>query len=204
MLYAINELKEKSLPTKNKHFFCPCCESKVVAKMGQIKTHHWAHSTTEINCDSKPMSEWHIEWQSHFPKENVEIYVNKKRRADVLLKDNCVVEFQNSPISISDVLKRSTIANDGIIWVHNVIDQNVNKHFVSSEKIKDNLYHGCWKHPMMIFDRQTFRGEEIWLQFSETSLGKLCWVDYSKKPFASISFYLTSKKEFLERLLKLV
>jgi len=205
MLYAVDEKGVRSRPTKEGTYYCPCCESMVQAKMGKIKIHHWSHISVEINCDSKPMSDWHIEWQSHFPKENVEVYVNKKRRADVLLKDGCVVEFQNSSISIDDVLKRSELAKNGIIWVHNLIPQNINHQFIERKEISRNksgqiIYHGYWKNAIEIFNRQMVRGEEIYLQFSEQSIGKLCWIDYSTSP-STFSFIQYTKEQLLKELL---
>jgi competence CoiA-like predicted nuclease len=196
-MYAVNQDGVKCLPSKEGEFYCPCCESKVVAKMGSIKIHHWAHLSSEIYCDSRPMSEWHLEWQSHFPPEMVEIYVNNKRRADVLLPNKMAIEFQNSTISIEDVLARNQHHKDGIIWVHNYIEQTINKQFFNKKEIKKGLYRALWKNPTHLFDRQRIRGEDIYFQFSENTLGKICWVDYSTKPYTSFSFYLTTKKEFL-------
>jgi len=196
-MYAVNQDGVKCLPSKEGEFYCPCCESKVVAKMGSIKIHHWAHLSSEIYCDSRPMSEWHLEWQSHFPPEMVEIYVNNKRRADVLLPNKMAIEFQNSPISIEDVLVRNQHHKDGIIWVHNYIEQTINKQFFNKKEIKKGLYRALWKNPTHLFDRQRIRCEDIYFQFSENTLGKICWVDYSTKPYTSFSFYLITKKEFL-------
>lgn len=196
-MYAINQYGAKCLPSKEGDFYCPCCESKVVAKMGSIKIHHWSHLSSEIYCDSKPMSEWHLEWQSHFPSEMVEVYVNKKRRADVLLPSKIAIEFQNSPISLDEVNARNENHKDGIIWVHNFIEQTINKQFLNKKEVKKGLYRALWKNPTGLFDRQKNRGEEIYFQFSEHTLGKICWVDYSTKPYASFSFYLKTKKEFL-------
>jgi competence protein CoiA len=196
-MYAINQDGAKCLPSKEGDFYCPCCESKVVAKMGSIKIHHWSHLSSEIYCDSRPMSEWHLEWQSHFPLEMVEVYVNKERRADVLLPNKVAIEFQNSPISIENVLARNQHHKDGVIWVHNFMEQTINKQFFNKTEVKKGLYRALWKNPVHLFDRERVRGEDIYFQFSEQTLGKICWVDYSTKPFASFSFYLKTKKEFL-------
>lgn len=197
MMYAVNQDGVKSLPSKEGDFYCPCCESKVVAKMGRIKIHHWSHLSSEIYCNSRPMSEWHLEWQSHFPPEMVEVYVNKERRADVLLPNKIAIEFQNSSISIENVLARNQHHKDGVIWVHNFMEQTINKQFFNKTEVKKGLYRALWKNPVHLFDRERVRGEDIYFQFSEQTLGKICWVDYSTKPFASFSFYLKTKKEFL-------
>jgi hypothetical protein len=123
-------------------------------------------------------------------EDKVEVYVNKKRRADILLPNNVAIEFQNSPISIENVIERNNHHKDGVIWVHNFIEQTMNKQFFNKKEIKKGLYRALWKNPTLIFDRHRFRGEEIYFQFSEQTLGKICWVDYSTKPYTSFSFYL--------------
>lgn len=132
MLYAINkETKEKELPSKEIECYCPCCNTPVKAKMGMINTHHWAH-TTKQDCLYNPqkMTEWHINWQKRFDKNNVEVRHEKWKNniADVCLgnpdTDNyLVLEFQHSPISLEKVLQRNE-AYKNIIWVLDYTNDN--------------------------------------------------------------------------------
>lgn len=178
MLYAIDENGDKIPPQKNTQARCPCCDSLVNAKMGLINIHHWAHIATEINCNHKPMSEWHYEWQSLFPKKNVEIYVNKQRRADVLTDDGISIEFQSSPISIEEIYSRNSLSNNMIIWVHNFMKQYDNKQFVNIKLVsgKKNLYHAEWLNAHKIFDRDRSTDMGIWFQFTPQTLAKICWI----------------------------
>lgn len=198
MLYAINDLGEKILPTKDVSARCPCCESTVIPKMGVVNIHHWSHLSKEINCNYKPMGQWHYEWQLLFPKKNVEIYVNKRRRADVLTDDGISVEFQSSPISIEEIESRSQLSENKIIWVHNFIEQYEKNRFVNIKKseLKENLYHAEWLNPHKIFDRNRSLDIGIYFQFTERTLAKLCWIDYSLER-TKISFYSIAKKEFV-------
>lgn len=78
------------------------------------------------NCNKKSeMSEWHLYWQSNF--ENIEIEFEKineqqmkNRRADVVLKDNFILEIQHSDIADSEVSCRDKdykLHNKKVIWI---------------------------------------------------------------------------------------
>ena len=48
---------------------CPSCKALVVLRNGTQRVCHFAHRKG-ADCDSftADMSEWHLEWQKHFPK----------------------------------------------------------------------------------------------------------------------------------------
>ena len=50
MLYALNSSDEKIRATKNVEGWCPQCRGLMVAKMGEINAHHWAHVSSK-DCD---------------------------------------------------------------------------------------------------------------------------------------------------------
>lgn len=82
---------------------CEHCNGAVRAKCGSKIVWHWAHVSTE-SCDTwyEPETEWHRSWKNNFGPDRSEISIIKndnKHVADVLTKDNLVIEFQNSPIS---------------------------------------------------------------------------------------------------------
>ena len=100
--------------------FCPECGAAVMSKVGAIKEPHWAH-LVETNCEGyyKPMSEWHRQWQSKFPKEWREIYTKKDGEvciADVKTPRGTTIEFQHSPISEWNIDKRKRVHGD-VFWV---------------------------------------------------------------------------------------
>lgn len=92
-------------PQKDIIAFCPACKSKVLAKCGSINIWHWSHANT-LNCDSwsEPETEWHYNWKTLFPIENVEV---KKGNhiADAFWMGK-VIEFQHSTISVEDIKER--------------------------------------------------------------------------------------------------
>ena len=108
--------------------------------------------------EDNPMTDWHREWQSHFPDHVEKTFSKngKKRRTDVDLDDNLVAEFQNSLISKENVDKRMNdyrIDHDKeIIWIINgdgEIKVSENQKIINGENIKDiilNFSQCTWKY----------------------------------------------------------
>ena len=93
MRVALNKLGEK-VHISNTHvkedYFCPICCEQLVLKKGDVRIHHFAHKVSTACKDGwhYDMSEWHVDWQNKFPKENQEIVKTLnviKHRADVLI-----------------------------------------------------------------------------------------------------------------------
>ena len=104
---------------------------------GKKNRPHFRHKHSE-DLGGNPISEWHLEWQGNFPNTEVEFKKTndqqvKSRRADVLLNETSVIEFQHSLMSKAEVDNRINdykIHNKDIIWV---IDGN--KHITVNELI---------------------------------------------------------------------
>ena len=99
---------------------CPCCDTPLVPRKGELKAHHFAH-TTKNNCEhwTEPMTKWHVDWQLTVPPECREVRMQKgedKHIADIVLPDGVVVEVQHSPISSSEVKRREDFYGD-MIWI---------------------------------------------------------------------------------------
>jgi len=110
---------------------CPLCERTVFSKCGEINIWHWAHHKDE-SCDAwyEPETAWHKNWKFIFGKDNCEIIISKdgvRHIADILTKDNVIIELQNSPIQRPIIRKRENFYGERMIWVLN------GKHF------KDNF-----------------------------------------------------------------
>lgn len=96
--------------------FCPDCGKPLSHKIGKVNRPYFAHRR-EANClygtnkDSK--SEWHIHMQELFPLESLEVRfrddtTGELHIADVYLQESkTVVEFQHSPISAEEFVKRT-------------------------------------------------------------------------------------------------
>lgn len=104
-----------------------CCSNlhELICANGTKNKPHFRHKN---NCDldiNNPMTEWHCEWQSNFPvvekdfKKKCDNQI-KNRRADVVLNNYSVIEFQHSLITKQEVDNR---INDyklhckNIIWI---------------------------------------------------------------------------------------
>lgn len=134
-------------------YFCPNCGEKVILKKGNIRQHHFAHSATTRCSDSwhYDMSEWHINWQDKFPKENQEIVKNlngMKHRADVLIEQcKTVIEFQHSTLDQDEFEDRNNFYNllgYKVIWIFDEAEQYESSAIEKLEN-RENVYK--WRRP---------------------------------------------------------
>ena len=102
---------------------CPCCNSEVVAKQGEINIWHFAHKVKN-RCSEwfKPMTEWHSNWQKCFPNECREVIhkcekTGEKHIADIKTNSGIVIEFQHSSISSKEIKAREEFYGEKMIWV---------------------------------------------------------------------------------------
>jgi len=122
MFWAIVN-NEKVRPQPNTFGTCPTCDGKVHSKCGEINEWHWAHYKGQ-NCDPwyEPESHWHLDWKMTFGKECAEQVIRKNNeihRADVLTKENVVIELQNSPIRKGVILEREEFYGQRMLWLIN-------------------------------------------------------------------------------------
>ncbi len=101
---------------------CELCNSKVIAKCGDIVVHHWSHYTIK-DCDKWWESEtiWHRDWKNRFPEDYREVIFKNDstkeiHRADIYTPAGLTVEFQHSFISNDERVSRELFYNN-LIWV---------------------------------------------------------------------------------------
>lgn len=121
---------------------CEHCNNAVHAKCGSKVVWHWAHVSVE-NCDNwyEPETQWHRDWKNNFGQHCSEISIVKdgvRHIADVLTKDNLVIEFQNSNISSETIIARE-LFYDKMIWVINGV------HFKENFTIWDKEFAENWQ-----------------------------------------------------------
>ena len=186
MLFALDKDNKKvhiDNTIRGEDYFCPCCGSKMVLKMGDIRIHHFAHPSDSICRDTwhYDMTEWHYEWQNRFPMEYQEIVKTKdgqKHRADVLIESEKVVfEFQHSPLSPDEFEDRNSFYNSlgyKVIWVFDVEEQYQNEQI---ENYRSKLW--SWKRPKRTFDYYDCKNKlvQLYLQLdnSDIDLIKVTW-----------------------------
>src|SRR5687768_3460401 len=100
---------------------CPCCNSEVIAKCGEVNINHWAHLGAR-NCDIwwENETEWHRQWKNNFPihwQEVVQFDLKgEKHIADIKTDKNWVLELQHSYLKPDE--RRSRIAfYPNLVWV---------------------------------------------------------------------------------------
>ncbi len=169
---------------KSLNYFCPCCKGKLILKMGMIRAHHFAHEPNFVCNDfwNYDISDWHISWQSLFPKDCQEIVKEIKgirHRADVLLeKEKVVFEFQHDALSSFEFDNRNEFYNTlgyKVIWIFDVEELYCSG---AIENYKSNLWK--WKKAKKTFSNYNYKNKlvEILLQINnkDPKLIKVTWV----------------------------
>lgn len=185
MLFALDNEGNKIYIDSTKmseEYFCPCCGSKMIIKMGDIRVHHFAHPIDQICKDTwhYDMTEWHYDWQNKFPKNNQEVvkeFNGEKHRADVLIEEAKVVfEFQHSPLSPKEFEERNnfyTRLGYKVIWVFDVEKQYENE---CIDNYRSDLW--SWKRPKKTFDYFDCKNKniQVYLQLNNYEyLVKVTW-----------------------------
>lgn len=135
--------------TKGENYYCPCCGAELIVKKGLINQWHFAHKC-KADCDEwYEMSEWHKSWQEKFPIRFREIALsneNEKHRADIKV-GKLVVEFQKSPLSCENFLKRNHFYTNGnfLIWLFDIRDKDIVQYDYSWARNKYKYFFYEWK-----------------------------------------------------------
>jgi len=203
MIWGINN-NERISAIPHGNATCPICNSKLIAKCGNIKIHHWCHKANK-DCDNwyEPESEWHLNWKDEFPKEYQE-FVMGNHRADIRTKKRWIIELQNSAISQEEIKEREEYYKR-MIWLLNgeTLGKNLN-----IETRKNNYVTFKWKY----FPKSWFKAEkEVYVDLGNDTLllirkinnGKWSYEDpygetHYKKYSCSGWGYLISKQSFLK------
>jgi competence protein CoiA len=98
---------------------CGLCDGPVIPKCGQINVWHWAHRSAECDRWAEPMTQWHVDWQDHFPLDACEVTIGD-HRADVLSPTGIVIEFQHSALSADEIRERESHYGQ-MLWVFDAI-----------------------------------------------------------------------------------
>lgn len=136
MLYASTNYGKRRAE-KGLDAWCPGCNAELIPKCGEILIHHWAHKQ-DMGCDwdAGKMSAWHMEWQSHFPPEQVEVRVGNNR-ADIITDKGVIIELQHSAIAKETIREREQIYPK-MVWI---IDAS---EFRQNITIREHIFSWAW------------------------------------------------------------
>ena len=144
MLYAVTKDGQKVRPNKDVIGYCPICQEKVIAKMGDIRVNHWSHQKNK-DCDnwSEGETDWHLFWKSIVKKANTEVVIGE-HRADIVNSKGTVIELQHSSISTEEIAERESFYGD-MIWLFDLTHKR--KNFIIVDKFyKENQGRHCMYH----------------------------------------------------------
>lgn len=180
MFIALNKADERieiDNADPQKQYFCPICgESLIIrAKDSLAVRAHFAHKRgTQCDDWKHDMSEWHYNWQQRFPKECREVVIEnngEKHRADVCIGDK-VIEFQHSPITREEIIKRNTFYTScgyQVVWVFDATNKIKNEYGDSIDPMRCWNSTLFWKRPRREFDITIPRNVTIFLQYKYKS-----------------------------------
>lgn len=122
MFSAVNGQKAVAFPKGRG--VCLFCGNDVIAKCGNQKVWHWAHSIKQT-CDPwwENETQWHRDWKAHWNEQFQEVVhfdslTGEKHIADVKNREGFVLEFQNSPLNDGELISRERFYGD-MAWVVN-------------------------------------------------------------------------------------
>jgi len=176
-LFIARDAKGNLVPVdeaiSGEEYFCPTCGEKMRVRDGEINVKHYAHVSLN-DCDdfSHDMSEWHKAWQEKFPIDCREVVVSdgkEHHRADILI-GKFVIEFQHSPISVEEVMRRNIFyvrAGYKVIWVFDAVEPYDNEQIDVSDN--DSAKY-TWKYAnkaLSCIQPQNNKSVSVILQFTE-------------------------------------
>ena len=148
---------------RGEKYFCPLCGAPFIIRATEslaVKT-HFAHKrgTPCIDNWKHDMSEWHYNWQSHFPLECREVIIEKdgiKHIADICINGTTVIEFQHSPISCDEIMERNNFyisCGYNVVWVFDATDKIKNSIEETIDPLKCRESDLCWKRAKQQFSK---------------------------------------------------
>ena len=131
---------------------CPACGGDAIPKCGRINVWHWAHKTLDCDTFAEAITQWHVDWQTRYPRHMREVVIGA-HRADVLLPNGCAIEFQHSSLSVDEIREREDYYGS-MLWVFDTVDAyendrlNLRRKRAGHESQSDRSYRSFrWKHP---------------------------------------------------------
>jgi len=171
---------------KNSEFICYTCDKKLHFRQGRnadkVYTEHFYHQNTtkdtHIDCDNdtyekvkKEMSEFHNMFSSFIKPDCKEIMRRyndfKKQIVDGYDKEhNMGVEFQNSKISVEDVISRDKTTE--LDWIFNVEKQYIRRVTIGNLVVCE-IPHDNWENAVKVVKDNVFlyTGYREWIWLSD-------------------------------------
>lgn len=115
-------LKDKDFVYRCRDKDCPHPECELVVGRG-LRIPHFRHKVKSSCGCQEGETEWHLEWKSHFDRVEEDMGVDpitgEKNRADAVVDENFVLEFQHSPIKEEEQSNRERFykSKGGMLWI---------------------------------------------------------------------------------------
>lgn len=152
-------LKGKDFVYRCRDLHCECPEMELVIGRG-LRVPHFRHKR-KGNCScSDGETEWHREWKSHFEQVERDMGLDpvtrEHNRADAVVGQDFVIEFQHSPISLEEQQNRERFygGKGGMVWVV----------YAEKKRLLKRLDEAKNNHAFLRINEQPFTGKyfEAW------------------------------------------
>lgn len=187
---------------KGNKYYCTECKAEVITKKGKVREHHFAHKNEQTSCSYKKhegKTLWHREWQNLFGADYQEIILennDEKRIADVSIH-NYVIEFQHSPMKLSEFRSRNkfyTSLGYKIIWVFDLLDAYENGQIYTINE--NNTYEWIYQREPLKSINLPNENCTIYFQLEDNGICKILDAKESFKNFSAAP--LITKEDFVK------
>lgn len=166
------------------------CGAPMISKVGTVVRGHWAHvANTSCDLDDTGEKGWHLTWRTLFYLRGAQTeIVMGRHRADIVLPDGRVIEFQTTFLPPADVASRETTFGE-MAWIYLVTSEISEGHIAAEQMGLDGSFKFTWsttRRSMLSHRRPVFwhwysdRLEEIWQIESFTDAGDGTWTSRAR------------------------
>lgn len=130
-------LKGKNFTYRCLDEHCDSPEMELVLGRG-LRIPHFRHKRRGQCSCSDGETEWHLEWKSNFERVEYDMGVDdvtgERNRADAVVGENFVIEFQHSPISIDEQRNRERFyrGKGGMVWIVDTNKERLKKRITAA------------------------------------------------------------------------
>jgi hypothetical protein len=141
MIYGLTEDGQRIRAVKTAVAVCPHCRVPLIAKCGEVKVHHWAHSEAKGCPYAYGMTQWHYNWLVAYEGLGdgweIEYFYSPSVRFDAYHPElRQAIEFQRI-IDLEYIRRKVNICRDEGIHIFWLINPEVFRNFVYTKRCED-------------------------------------------------------------------
>lgn len=208
MIFALDVKGERisiEESVRGEKYFCPCCNSEVIQKKGNVNMWHYAHKNLGLCDEWYSENEWTKFFSEKFPEQFREVVVTgeggRKRIAHIKV-GNVVLQLQDKSMTSSEFQQRVNFfsQNNALVWLVDLRDKNIHRKYTRNSRTNKTLMYE-WKHAWKFNDMDKFtnRKLDLFFQLDDDLIIKVIWNRQGFKIFGGYKYTVESFMNFLRR-----